>query len=112
MFIIIMALSSESISTLMPFASTLIMFALILSEFASILDIMSESMAGSMLPPPLGRFSIKFDSTAISMALVSKPIIFAVILSEFVLMPVLFVEIAFTLVEMASELASIAPLLS
>ena len=107
-----MALSSESIATLMPFASTLIMFALILSEFASIFYVMSESMAGSMLPPPLGRFSITFDSTEISMALAFRLIIFAVILSEFVLMPVLFVEIASTLVEMASEFASIAPLLS
>lgn len=82
-------------------------FISILSEFYSIDAIMSESIAGSMLPPPPGMFSIKFDSTAICMALPSTLIIFAVILSEFASMPALFVEIASTLVEMALELASI-----
>ena len=81
-------------------------FISILLEFYSIDAIMSESIAGSMLPPP-GMFSIKFDSTAICMALPSTLIIFAVILSEFASMPALFVEIASTLVEMALELASI-----
>ena len=66
---------------------------------------MSESMPGSMVPPPLGRFSIKFDNTAIYEAFVPRLIIFAVILSEFASMPALFVEIALTLVEMALEFA-------
>ena len=99
-----MALSSESIATLKAAALTPIIFASILAEFADMSAKMSESMAGSMLPP-LGRFSIKFDKTAIYEALVPRLIIFAVILSELASMPALFVDIALTLVEMALEFA-------